>query len=71
MMLSKNIILCCIITFVYVILSIPNRGYILMNNKKPYRAAEALVISVNKADVIRTSVFFGPEDEFFSEDTAE
>ena len=42
-----------------------------MNNKKPYCAAEALVISVNKADVIRTSVFFGPEDEFFGDETEE
>jgi hypothetical protein len=42
-----------------------------MNNKKPYCAAEALVISVNKADVIRTSVFFGPEDEFFRDETEE
>ena len=44
-----------------------DRGYILMNSKKPYRAAEAVVISVNKADVIRTSIFFGPEDELFGE----
>ncbi len=44
-----------------------------MNNKKPYRAAEALVISVNKADVIRTSIFFGPEDDFgdYEEETIE
>jgi hypothetical protein len=39
-----------------------------MNSKKAYRAAEAVVISVNKADVIRTSIFFGPEDEFFGEE---
>ena len=42
----------------------------MMNTKKTYIAAEAVVISVDKTDVIRTSIFFGPEDEFFDEKTA-